>query len=219
MSVRKTGIPLLKTRTGIDQVQRDDGQKRFFDPRFNAISVMVLPGRHYVSAHPGEMIVTLLGSCVAACIRDPEAGVGGLNHFLLPASDTGAWGGTDAAMRYGNYAMEVLINDLIKRGASKARLEVKIFGGSNLIDSEAGAPVGQRNVEFVDRYLDEEGLRPVARHVGGNIPRRIHYYPVSGRVRMLLLRRKTDPELFRQEADLARSARQRPIEGDIELYD
>ncbi|MEZ5823627.1 MAG: hypothetical protein R3C97_02445 [Geminicoccaceae bacterium] len=94
-----------------------------------------------------------------------------------------------------------------------------MFGGSNLVDGESGAPVGQRNIEFVDRYLAEEGLAPVARHVGGNIPRRIHYYPVSGRVRMLLLRRKTDSELYRRESEMARSAKARPIEDDIELYD
>ncbi|MCB2010559.1 MAG: chemoreceptor glutamine deamidase CheD [Geminicoccaceae bacterium] len=219
MSDSRHDAPLLPTRTGFDQEQSRDGQRRFFDPRFNAISVMVLPGRHYVSAHPGEMIVTLLGSCIAACIRDPVARVGGLNHFLLPASDTGKWGDLDFAMRYGNHAMEVLINDLIKRGGEKRRLEVKIFGGSNLTEGEGGVPIGRRNIDFVERYLAEEGLPPVARHVGGTIPRRIHYYPVSGRARMLLLRRRNDGELYRRECEMARSVETRARADDIELYD
>ena len=104
-----------------------DGQKRYFDAKKNRNVVRVLPGEHYVVKNgKDEMIVTILGSCVAACIRDPLTGIGGMNHFMLPESNTGNWGSVSATMRYGNFAMETLINDILKTGCPKSRLEVKL---------------------------------------------------------------------------------------------
>ena len=211
--------PLLRTRTGYDRLPEDGEVRRFFDPRFNAISVMVLPGRHYVTAHAGEMVVTLLGSCVAACIRDPDAGVGGLNHFLLPESESGDWGHSNAAMRYGNHAMEVLINDILKRGGQRQRLEVKLFGGAHVVDTDPAKSVGSRNIAFIHKYLADEGLEVAAEHLGGSVGRRIHYFPVSGRARMLLLRRKKDSDVFSREREIAERIRVRSDDGDIELFE
>lgn len=182
---------------------------------------MVLPGRHYVTSEPNEMIVTVLGSCVAACIRDPSIGVGGLNHFLLPESENGQWGSATAAMRYGNHAMETLINDVIKRGGMRERLEVKVFGGGNIIDSQAMSPIGTKNAEFVQKYLHNEGFTIAAKHLCGPLPRRIHYFPASGRVKMLLLRRSPDRDLLNKERDYRMKIKaESEIEsGDIELFD
>ncbi len=209
---------LFRHRTSKDLYGPSDEVKRFYDPRFKATSVMVLPGRHYVSAAPEEMIVTLLGSCVAACIRDPIAAVGGLNHFLLPESETGQWGQADAAMRYGNHAMETLINDIIKRGGERSRLEIKVFGGAQVIDSQSTLAIGRKNAEFVGKYLQNEGFRIVAEHLGGPLPRRIHYFPVTGKVNMLLLRRAPDNDLFKKERDYQSSIKTDEESGDVELF-
>jgi chemotaxis protein CheD len=210
---------LFPHRSDADPYRPSEEIKRFYDPRFAATTVMVLPGRHYVTANPQEMIVTLLGSCVAACIRDPVAGIGGLNHFLLPESDSGQWGEASAAMRYGNHAMETLINDIVKRGGDRRRLEVKVFGGGSIIDCQAKTSIGALNAQFVRTYLRNEGFAILAEHLGGQLPRRIHYFAVTGKVKMLLLRRSHDKDLFSKELDYRRRL---PVEtevGDIELFD
>lgn len=209
---------LFRHRKSKDSYGPVDEVKRFYDPRFKATSVMVLPGRHYVSSCPDEMIVTLLGSCVAACIRDPVAAVGGLNHFLLPESNSGQWGQATAAMRYGNHAMETLINDIIKRGGDRARLEIKVFGGAQVIEGQSTLSVGQQNADFVEKYLENEGFSIVAKHLGGPLPRRIHYFPVTGKVNMLLLRRAPDNDLFRKERDYQKAIKTEDDSGDVELF-
>lgn len=211
---------LFRHRTNKDSYGPADEVKRFYDPRFKATSVMVLPGRHYVSAAPEEMIVTLLGSCVAACIRDPVTAVGGLNHFLLPESDSGQWGQANAAMRFGNHAMETLINDIIKRGGERSRLEIKVFGGARVIEGASSLSVGQRNCEFVEKYLQNEGFSIIAKHLGGPSPRRIHYFPVTGKVNMLLLRRGPDNDLFKKEREYQSTIKTGDDDdaGDVELF-
>lgn len=194
--------------------------KQFYDPRFGTNVTMVLPGRHYVTKNPDEMVVTLLGSCVAACVRDPVAAVGGLNHFLLPESDNGQWGKTaDAAMRYGNHAMETLINDLIKLGGLRSRLEVKVFGGAQIIKGASATSVGQKNVDFIQRYLSNEGLTIAAKHLGGMKPRRIHYFPITGKVQMRLLQRSVDKDLFKEEMAYRSQIKVEDDSGDAELFD
>ena len=211
---------LFRHRVSKDSYGPSEDVKRFYDPRFKSTSVMVLPGRHYVSSAPDEMIVTLLGSCVAACIRDPIAAVGGLNHFLLPESDTGQWGQANVAMRYGNHAMETLINDIIKRGGERSRLEIKVFGGAQVIGGQSTQAIGQQNADFVEDYLRNEGFSIVAKHLGGPVPRRIHYFPVTGKVNMLLLHRASDNELFKKERDYRSTINTETEDdsGDVELF-
>lgn len=193
---------------------------RYFDSRIGMNVVMVLPGRHYVTVSPDEMIVTLLGSCVAACIRDPIVSVGGLNHFLLPESDTGHWGKTvDAAMRYGNHAMETLINDIIKLGGNRSRLEVKVFGGARVIEGASALSVGQKNIDFVQTYLKNEGLNVAATHLGGTQPRRIHYFPMTGKVQMRQMQRSADKDLFKEEIAYRNKIKIDDDAGDAELFD
>jgi chemotaxis protein CheD len=148
-------------------------------------TVKLNPGDYYVSRNKAETIVTVLGSCVAACIRDPLAMVGGMNHFMLPGSDDGAWGLASASLRYGNFAMERLINDILCRGGHRSRLEIKVFGGARIF----GAAIGPQNADFVEAYLKGEGLSITAASLRGNHAGRIHYSPLSGRVRMLELPR------------------------------
>jgi chemotaxis protein CheD len=193
--------------------------RRFYDARFKAYSVVVLPGRHYVTRDPEEMVVTLLGSCVAACIRDPVAGIGGLNHFLLPESESGRWGETDATLRYGNHAMETLINDIIRSGGDRRRLEVKVFGGANMIESATQRPIGSLNAAFVEHYLRNEGFTIAAKHLEGTLPRRIHYFPITGKVQMLLLRRTPDKDLFSKELEHRRKLQTEAPAGSVELFD
>lgn len=143
--------------------------------------IHVIQGEFRVVANPNVVLATILGSCVAACLRDPEVGVGGMNHFLLP----GETGGTDVAERYGVHLMELLVNGLLKRGARRERLEGKLFGGARMLD---GLPdIGSKNAEFARRFLRNEGIRIVAEDLGGIRGRRLEYYPVSGRARQIFL--------------------------------
>jgi len=180
------------------------GERRDLDPTMRSgvhhyncdagmVQVKIGPGDYYVTAAANEILVTILGSCVAVCIRDSVLGIGGMNHFLLAERASGDWGGTGAATRYGNHAMEMLINDIVVLGGVRARFEVKIFGGGQVIDSTL--PIGQKNVEFAEHYLSNAGMPIAAKHVGGFRPRRIHYSPHTGKVRMLQLRRDDDETL------------------------
>ena len=133
-------------------------------------------GEHFVTDDPDVMMTTILGSCVAMCLRDPVAGVGGMNHFLLPEGDGG---GTAAGRRYGAYAMEVLINDCLKAGARRDRMQAKLFGGGRMFDSLRD--VGLANAEFAERFLRDEGIAVVGGSLRGMGGRRVQYWPVTGR--------------------------------------
>ncbi len=178
--------------------------------------VKIGPGDHYVTGKAEEMILTVLGSCVAACIRDPVAGIGGMNHFMLPESATGNWGSASASLRYGNFAMERLINDLLCRGGRRCRLEVKVFGGAAM--SGGGTLVGPRNAEFVEAYLQAEGLSITARHLRGKHARRVHYFPLTGRV---LLRELQigENDVTVAETGYHTAIKSKPTAGSIELFD
>jgi chemotaxis protein CheD len=206
-----------RRRTADEEALFNNTVRRYRDPEFDATVVKVLPGEHYVTNSPGEMIVTVLGSCVAACIRDPYINFGGMNHFMLPQSADGAWGTASASMRYGNFAMEVLINEILSRGGRRERLEIKVFGGGNVL---AGAtPVGTRNAAFVEAYLEAEGLKATASHLRGNLPRRVHYFPVTGKVMMRELRRSDDQIVLDTEKKYLTKLSAPPSSGDIELFD
>ncbi|MCW6507661.1 chemotaxis protein CheD [Lichenifustis flavocetrariae] len=146
-------------------------------------SVLVIQGEYKISDDPNVVLATLLGSCVAACIRDPLAGVGGMNHFLLAegsASDT-----RHNAERYGVHAMELLVNGLLTRGAQRNRLEAKLFGGAKTMDGLAD--VGATNARFAQEFVRREGIKLVGECLLGNRGRRIHFWPVSGRARRIFM--------------------------------
>lgn len=133
-------------------------------------------GDYHVTADKSVTISTVLGSCIAVCLRDSVKGIGGMNHFLLPeASDTQ----NGASARYGAYAMEVLINDILKQGGQRKNLECKVFGGSDI--GEFSTKIGSKNAEFICAYLVNENLPILAQDIGGKLPRRVRYTPGSGK--------------------------------------
>lgn len=176
--------------------------------------IHVVQGEYAVTDDPQMMLGTILGSCVAACIRDPLAGVGGMNHFLLP----GEGGDCEAApgsLRYGVQSMELLLNALYRMGARRERLEVKLFGGARVIDGLSD--VGSENAAFAERFLAAEGIRTSGGSLRGDQARRIQFWPVSGRVRQMAL---VDQSRQLLEAERARRVRV-PVaadDGELELF-
>ena len=190
--------------------------RRFFDTANAAWMVKVFPGEYYVTSQPDEILVTVLGSCVSACVRDPVVGVGGMNHFMLAQGHSSGWGDDPKSTRYGNFAMEKLINELLKAGCARERLEIKVFGGGNVTDTKNA--IGTDNAEFVMRYLGEEGLRCSAKDLGGTQPRRIHYFPVTGRVTRRMLGTSDLYAVTREEHEYANQLRSQPVAGEIQLF-
>jgi chemotaxis protein CheD len=211
--------PALQSRQVLNDAReqlRTPG-RRFFDSASSAWLVKVYPGEFFVTSNADDILVTVLGSCVAACIRDPKTGFGGMNHFMLAEGESGVWGQEVMSTRYGNFAMERLINELIKAGCPRERMEIKVFGGGNVIESRQA--IGTKNAEFVLRYLKDEGLKCAAQDLGGEFPRRIEFSPASGRVvRRILGRTDRDP-IMREEAAYANTlSSSRKTSGDIELF-
>jgi chemotaxis protein CheD len=153
--------------------------RHYFDSTFSCQAVKVLPNEYYVTTDE-LMISTVLGSCVAACIRDPQTGVGGMNHFMLPEGDSQS--PASATMRYGAFAMEVLINEVLKAGGARERLEAKVFGGGAVLSAMQQMNIGERNGQFVLNYLKTEGIPVLARDLGDVFARRVSYFPRDGRV-------------------------------------
>lgn len=199
-----------------DESVEPSGGRRFFDATTAAWMVKVFPGEFYVTSKSDEVLVTILGSCVTACIRDPIVGVGGMNHFMLPHHQLGAWGGDLKSTRFGNFAMEKLINELIKAGCVRERMEIKVFGGGNVTDTSN--EIGSDNAEFVLQYLAAEGLRCAAKDLGGSLPRRIHYHPATGRVVRRLLGTGDRGAVYRTEADYGKQLSKHESAGEIELF-
>ncbi len=187
---------------------------RYWDKQNEIISAKILPGQFYVTKR-NEAIVTVLGSCISACIRDPRRGVGGMNHFMLPADNSGNTKLSESA-RYGNFAMEMLINEILKNGGKKQNLEVKIFGGGKILRNMTD--VGQRNIEFAISYIKTEGLTLLSSDVGSPHPRKVYYFPESGRVRIKKLRKLHNETVIERETDYMKNLVQKPVEGDIELF-
>lgn len=181
----------------------------------------LLPGEFYVSIR-GEMIVTVLGSCISACVRDRVHGIGGMNHFMLPAQNefsSSKWGNStvSSSSRYGNWAMEYLINEILKAGGERRYLEVKIFGGGNVLSNMTD--IGKRNIEFVEEYVAREGLSIIAKDVGDIYPRKVLYFPDTGAVKMRKLRSVQNDTLISRERAYLEKIKQRSQDGGVELFD
>ncbi|AFL73243.1 chemoreceptor glutamine deamidase CheD [Thiocystis violascens] len=189
----------------------------YFDRHFDMDAVKILPGEYYVSVRE-LLMVTVLGSCVAACVRDSVSGIGGINHFMLPddrRDDDSRFG---RSMRYGDYAMEILVNQLLKLGARRSNLEAKVFGGGNVLPGFKNHVVGERNSRFVIDYLAVEGIPVVARDLLGNYPRKVYFFPNSGRVLVKKLRSMHNDTIIERELSYSETLRQSKVEGDIELF-
>lgn len=189
----------------------------YFDSHFNIDAVKILPGEYYVTVRP-MLIVTVLGSCVAACIRDKVNGIGGMNHFMLPsASDPEE--SFNASSRYGTRAMEVLTGQLLEMGAQRKHLEAKIFGGGNLLKNFTVAKVGERNSAFVRNYLQHEQIPIVAEDLLDVYPRKIYFFPAQGKVLVKkLIRQHNDTIIQREQEHSIRLSNKRDVSDDVDLF-
>ncbi|MCB1790563.1 MAG: chemoreceptor glutamine deamidase CheD [Gammaproteobacteria bacterium] len=180
----------------------------------------ILPGEYYVT-NGNELVTTVLGSCVSACIRDRVFGIGGMNHFMLPISTDGkGWNGAadvlSTATRYGNYAMEHMINDILKNGGHKRHLEAKIFGGGRMMKSLSD--VGAKNIQFVREYLEVEGIPLIGENVGDIYPRKVIYIPSSGKVLMKRLKHLHNDTIIKREDQYRTEITHQPVAGSVELF-
>ena len=188
---------------------------RYFDRTFDCDAVKVLPGEYFVTT-ADILLVTVLGSCVTACIRDRDKGLGGMNHFMLPDSSEG--GMLSSSARYGAYAMEVLLNHLLKLGARRSSLEAKVFGGGKVLASLSQAQVGEKNAQFVLDYLNTERILVVAQDLLDVYPRKVYFFPANGRVMMKKLVRVKNDTLIEREREYQARLRRDNVQGDVELF-
>jgi len=190
---------------------------RYYDKKFNTDAVKILPGEYYATAE-NTMIVTVLGSCVSVCLRDPITRIAGMNHFLLPANKDELNFNSDSA-RYGVYAMEVLINHLMKLGASRGRLEAKVFGGGNVLKQLRINSVGEQNAAFVQEYLRTENINVIAQDLLGEYPRKVYFFPLTGEVKVRKLKSLHNTTILDRESEYRVKVNQTPAAGDIDLFD
>ncbi len=190
--------------------------RRMRDARFPHEIAAILPGEFFVADSP-MVVYTLLGSCVSACIRDPVANIGGMNHFMLPAPKSdeshNSWG---ESTRYGSFAMELLINEILKRGGQKHRLEIKLFGGGKIYDGKVD--VGANNAKWVLDYLKQEGLSLQKADLGDVCPRKVYYFTDSGKVLLKKLDRVTSKVLAEREQQYQETLTKQPLQSDVTLF-
>ncbi len=187
----------------------------YYDQNFGCEAAKILPGEYYFTNKP-MLIVTVLGSCVAACIRDRVSGIGGMNHFMLPDAGSESSSPSSASMRYGAYAMEVLINQLLKAGARRENLDAKVFGGGNVLRGFTAINVGERNAQFVRDYLHTEKIQIMAEDLNDVHPRKVYFFPKTGKVLVKKLKQLNNYTLVRREQDYASRLRANAVDGDAD---
>ena len=213
-SIHPTGAALDRPLPGFEQINR------YWDKSHCRAAAKILPGEYYVTIQD-ELVTTVLGSCVSACIRDRAFGIGGMNHFMLPiGSDAKGWNGANdilsSATRYGNFAMEHMINDILKNGGGKKHLVAKIFGGGQIIPSMTD--IGERNIAFVREYLDAENIPLIGEDVADIHPRKVVNFPKSGRVLVKRLRHLHNDTVVRRESAYRNKLVHTPVQGEVELF-
>lgn len=195
----------------------------YWDRDRGCVIAKILPGEFYMTMEPNVMIATTLGSCISACLWDDKAKIGGMNHFMLPVTDKLAtevnWGNranVSDATRYGNFAMEHLINTILKHGGRRINLKAKIFGGGKVLANMSD--VGQRNIEFVKSYLISEGIELVTADIGATFPRKVLFAPNSGKAFVKRLDNLHNDTIVRRESDYRSKIADDKIDGDVELF-
>ncbi|UGQ44662.1 chemoreceptor glutamine deamidase CheD [Massilia endophytica] len=189
----------------------------YFDRTFDCDAAKILPGEYYFT-NKDMLIVTVLGSCVSACIRDRTTGLGGMNHFMLPDGGGDVNSPVSASARYGTYAMEVLINDLLKSGARRENLEAKVFGGGAVLKGFTAMNVGERNAAFVQTFLKNEKIRIVAEDLNDIYPRKVYFFPRTGKVLVKKLMQTHNDTLAKREIEYASRLKVQPVAGEVELF-
>ena len=185
----------------------------YYDSALHTRAIRLLPAEYRATALP-VALVTLLGSCVAACLYDPAIALGGMNHFMLP----GGAGGDSACSRYGAHAMELLINDMLKRGARRQRLQAKVFGGGNVLRGFHNDPIGTRNAGFVLEYLAAERIPVLAQDLGDVYPRKVGFFVQTGRTLVKRLPAAREYDIARAERALYGKLARAPASGSVELF-
>lgn len=209
------GAAATPTLAAMKAQSRRPGEASFFyfDHHFQFNTAKVLPGEYFVS-NQNVMINTVLGSCIAACIWDSRAGLGGMNHFMLPDSDA-----SDVSGRYGSYAMELLINEMMKAGARRESLQAKVFGGGQVMHGFTTLNVGERNTKFVLDYLRTERIPVLSQDVLDIYPRKVCFFPVSGKAMVKRLAHAHPEALMVQEKKgNAATVAQSTAGGSVDLF-
>jgi chemotaxis protein CheD len=189
----------------------------YYDRTFDCDAAKILPGEYYYTGK-NMLIVTVLGSCVSACIRDRVTGLGGMNHFMLPDGGGDAGSPVSASMRYGTFAMEILINDLLKAGARRENLEAKVFGGGAVLRGFTAMNVGERNAAFVLQFLKTERIPVLAEDLNDIHPRKVYFFPKTGKVLVKKLMQTQNDTLAKRELDYAKRLKVEPVGGEIDLF-
>lgn len=194
---------------------------RYWDRHMNTAAAKILPGECYVSAQ-GEMIVTVLGSCIAACVRDRVLGIGGMNHFMLPVRNAGHNVQRNSLVNpdlcYGNWAMEFLINAILRQGGRRENLEIKLFGGGRVLSGMSNIDVGRRNISFVQDYLAQERFAVAAQDLGGDFPRKVLFFSDTGSVKMRRLKTLANTVVERRERDYMETLSRKGPASEVELF-
>jgi chemotaxis protein CheD len=190
---------------------------RYFDRELRVDSVKILPGQYYAARGEGS-ISTLLGSCVSTCLWDPLRKIGGMNHFMLPGESSASTSPWAVSARFGVYAMEVLINEMIRLGAERKRLVAKVFGGAQVLQGFDKLDVGAMNARFVLEFLREEGIALAAQDLLGIAPRKLHFFPATGKAQVKRLHLQPGDVLERQERAY-RDELSRARGGEVELFE
>jgi chemotaxis protein CheD len=199
-------------------LQEEVSTTLYFDRTFDCNAAKISPGEYYFT-DKDMVIVTVLGSCVSACIRDSVTGIGGMNHFMLPDSAAADKDSpVSESMRYGTYAMEVLINQLLRNGARRENLEAKIFGGGNVLKSFTTMNVGDRNAIFVRRFLKEERIKVTGEDLLDIYPRKVYYFPKTGKVLVKKLKNMHNDTLVKREEAYASKLKVADVGGEIDLF-
>jgi len=190
---------------------------RYIDRKFGLEAAKILPGE-YFATDKNMVLVTVLGSCVTACLRDPRAGVGGMNHFMLPRSERDPANPTSMSARYGTFAMEILINQLLKMGARRENMEAKVFGGGNVLRGFPTNSIGQANADFVTEYLRTEGIKIVAEDLLGVHPRKLYFFPGTGKVLVKKIKELHNHTIVDRESEYNQRLRSVVVGGDVEMF-
>lgn len=189
----------------------------YFDRHFQIEAAKIMPGEYYATTRD-MLVVTVLGSCVSVCLRDKTSGIGGMNHFMLPHSDNDPQNPLSASARYGTYAMEMLINHLIKLGAKRANFEAKVFGGGNVLRGFTVSNIGARNADFVLGFLHTENIRIAAEDLLDIYPRKVYYFPKSGRALVKKLKSVHNNTIIEREKEYESRLDYSKVEGEVELF-
>lgn len=212
-------MPIVAERRGLFGRLEGEGPppNLYYDRNFEMEAVKILPGEFYATGRD-MVLVTVLGSCVTACVRDPLSGIGGINHFMLPENGDEQERECAPSARYGVHAMEMLLNELVKLGARRNALEAKVFGGGNVMPGMQQANVGARNAEFVLDFVEREGIPLLAADLLDDYPRKVYYFPRTGRALVRKLRTVKNDTIAVRERDYRQRLSITPVAGQVELF-